>query len=240
VSDLIVGGEWPPTYTLKKSPRAKHVKLKATARHGLELIVPLRFNTKNLPEIFEINKDWIKKQLAKIQTQLALKCDKKIPETVELLSLNQRWQVYYLQGKNKKCKFVVRPQQELVICGEISDEQSILLLNKWIREEAKKYLTLRLNYISQQTQLSFNNLVIRSQQTRWGSCSSTKNINLNYKLIFLPAHLVDHILIHELCHTKNMNHSAKFWRLVSTYDPLWKENNREVRLAEKYVPLWAE
>ncbi|MDR3492384.1 MAG: SprT family zinc-dependent metalloprotease [Gammaproteobacteria bacterium] len=242
MSDVDVGGEydWPPTYTLKKCPRTKHIKFKASVKHGLELVVPIRFNQKNLPNILEINKEWIKKQLAKIQSQLALIGEKKLPEKIELPCLNKIWQIQYLKTHHKKCKLVLNPAGDIIIYGEITDEKCFQLLNTWIRHEAKKILTPLLNTASQQTHLSFNQLVIRSQQTRWGSCSTAKNINLNYKLIFLPLELIQHILIHELCHTKVMNHSEKFWHLVSCHDPLWKEHNREIRSAQKFIPNWVE
>ncbi len=100
-------------------------------------------------------------------------------------------------------------------------------------------MPLRLAVLSQQTGLDFSSVSIRNQRSRWGSCSTLKAINLSYKLIYLPVPLLDHIMIHELCHTIHMNHSGKFWRLVAQFDPEWKLHCHETRSGDKYIPLWA-
>jgi predicted metal-dependent hydrolase len=230
---------WPPQFTLKKSPRSRNVKLKASARHGLELIVPMRFNQKSIPEILETNKAWIEKQLKNIQAELNAIDSQVLPDAITLPSLNQIWKIQYLKSDNKKLRLMTRPQQELVLFGNTEDKNLCKkLLGAWVRKQAKIYLPARLATLSQQTQLDFSNVTIRSQRSRWGSCSTEKAINLNFKLLFLPTQLVDHILIHELCHTKHMNHSGKFWRLVASHDPQWKFHCHETRRADKLVPLW--
>jgi len=232
---------WPPLYTLKKSARARYVKLKASVRHGLELVVPLRFNQKHIPEILESNKSWIEKQLAKIREELQTSHLETLPNELILPALNQTWKLIYIKSNNKKVQLLTRPQRELVFLGNI-ENQSLCkkVLRLWVKDLAKTYLPTRLQDLSEKTQLPYKNIVIRGQRSRWGSCSTQKIINLNYKLLFLSSDLVDHIIIHELCHTIHMNHSAKFWRLVASFDTQWKQHSREVRRAEKHVPTWVD
>ena len=78
----------------------------------------------------------------------------------------------------------------------------------------KEYLITRINFWSAELNLPFNKLTLRTQKTRWGSCTSKRNISLNYKLFLIPPLVSDYVIIHELCHTKVMNHSQKFWDLV--------------------------
>ncbi|HXV97711.1 MAG TPA: M48 family metallopeptidase, partial [Anaerolineae bacterium] len=86
--------------------------------------------------------------------------------------------------------------------------------------------------------LPFKRAAIRGQKSRWGSCSSTGTISLNYKLLFLPVSLVRYVLIHELCHTRYLNHSKKFWSLVKQKEPAYKAAQIELRAAWRYVPGW--
>ncbi len=75
---------------------------------------------------------------------------------------------------------------------------------------------------------SFNRVAIRDTSSRWGSCSSKKNLNFNYRLALLPSHLIDYIVIHELCHLKEMNHKESFWSLVSLACPKYLEHKKEL------------
>ena len=96
-------------------------------------------------------------------------------------------------------------------------------------EKAKEYLATRLSFWSAKLNLPFNKLTLRTQKTRWGSCSSKGNISLNYKIFLLPENVSDYVIIHELCHTKIMNHSKKFWDLVVGFYPDYNEAKKYLR-----------
>lgn len=72
-------------------------------------------------------------------------------------------------------------------------------------------------------------IAIRSQVTRWGSCSRKGNLNFNYKIIFLPEHLADYLVVHELCHLREMNHGQKFWDLVGQAIPAYEQYRKELQ-----------
>jgi len=81
----------------------------------------------------------------------------------------------------------------------------------------------RVKYFNNFYGFKFNRISIRNQKTRWGSCSRRGNLNFNYKIILLPAKLADYIIVHELCHLKELNHSLKFWSLVAAKIPDYLE-----------------
>jgi predicted metal-dependent hydrolase len=81
---------------------------------------------------------------------------------------------------------------------------------------------------------------VRSQRGRWGSCSRRGAISLNMKLLFLPEDLSDHVLLHELCHTRHMDHSPAFWALMREHDRDSESKNRLLRVASKHVPAWLD
>ena len=89
--------------------------------------------------------------------------------------------------------------------------------------------TERIHHFNTQYNFRFKNISIRNQTTRWGSCSSKGNLSFNYLIIRLPKHLADYIVVHELCHLGEFNHSAKFWDLVSRADPEYKKHVAELK-----------
>jgi len=101
------------------------------------------------------------------------------------------------------------------------------------KEVARELALARLHHFNQYYNLSWNRVAIRNQRRRWGSCSSLKNLNFNYKIIFLPPHLQDYIIVHELCHLAHLNHSADFWALVSEQVPDYEMRRKELRAIDK-------
>ena len=87
-------------------------------------------------------------------------------------------------------------------------------INFFLKQEAKRILPARTKFLADKHGFSFSSVKIQSSKSRWGSCSQGENINLSFYLMLLPLHLADYVILHELCHTKEMNHSPRFWRLM--------------------------
>lgn len=102
-------------------------------------------------------------------------------------------------------------------------------LPKINRREARDKLSKRLRELAKEHNFQFNKISIRNQRTRWGSCSSKNNISLNMKLLHLPQHLIDYILLHELVHTKVKNHSKDFWNELETVVPNARTVDEQLR-----------
>jgi len=157
-----------------------------------------------------------------------------------ILEENRHWIIARLQelqfnSSTEIPEIIDLPALGLKLNNPFDDRDALML---WLRRTARAFLTKELNKISIECQLPFTKLSIRNQKTMWGSCTVQAAISLNYKLIFLPYELARHVMVHELCHTKHHNHSAKFWQLVATHDANWRENNRALRKAERLIPGW--
>lgn len=97
------------------------------------------------------------------------------------------------------------------------------------KEAARRLIERRLPELNQLYQFDYKRVAIKDNRTNWGSCSKAGNLNFNYKLILLPDHLADYVIIHELCHLKEMNHSIRFWNLVAQGCPNWKRSRAELK-----------
>ncbi len=166
---------------------------------------------------------------------------RKPPTELNLLAIRELWQVHYEKVKQSrvttKC---IAPYELLIKKPSLSVRYMIPTVENWLKRKARRHLVNWLKAISEDAALDFHSASVRGQRARWGSCSETKSISLNYKLMFLPAPLVDYILVHELCHTKHMNHSKHFWQLVEQHEPDYKEKRQELYKSHLYLPRWLE
>ncbi|MBS6734848.1 MAG: M48 family metallopeptidase [Clostridiales bacterium] len=97
------------------------------------------------------------------------------------------------------------------------------------RELARQRITRRVEYFAPLVGVTYNRIFIKEQKTRWGSCSSLGNLNFNWKLILLNEELLDYVVVHELAHRKQMNHSPTFWAEVERVLPDYRERRRRLR-----------
>jgi hypothetical protein len=97
------------------------------------------------------------------------------------------------------------------------------------KNDALKLVEERIFYFNKFYNFKFGRISIKNQKTRWGSCSGKGNLNFNYKILFLPPKAADYLVVHELCHLKEMNHSKKFWNLVAQAVPDYLEIRRELK-----------
>lgn len=88
------------------------------------------------------------------------------------------------------------------------------ILQESLRKEAIRFIPARLKMLAEPYHFRYDKVTIRNSKTRWGSCTSKKNISISLSLMLLPSHLVDYVLLHELCHTIEMNHGERFWQLM--------------------------
>lgn len=228
---------WPPTYNLRISKKARHVHLKIIQNQGLEIVVPERQRKwLNVDALLEDKKSWIEQHLATVKITA--------PQLITELSLNalgQTWRIDYKATDSKQIRYVIGPQQDnthtLTLYGNITDiGKTHLWLQNWLKKIANQHLLPWLQTLSLRHNLPYNSASIRAQQTLWGSCNSNKNITLNMKLLFVPAAYAEHIMLHELCHTKHLNHSRKFWNLLANLDPNCDMHNQAMRKGDSYVP----
>ena len=103
------------------------------------------------------------------------------------------------------------------------------MVRLWVHSDGGKIFKEKLNDFAMQMNVHFNTVRIKNVKTIWGSCSSKKNLNFNFKLFFLPEALIDYVFVHELAHLKHMNHSKAFWSEVEKQIPDYKKRREELK-----------
>jgi predicted metal-dependent hydrolase len=116
------------------------------------------------------------------------------------------------------------------VCGSVEVHEKHYRAHK---ERARVLVHALLLQMNRQYGFSWGRVAIRATTSRWGSCSSKKNLNFDYRILFLPAHLQEYLIAHELCHLQEMNHSPRFWALVARAIPRYVECRKELRAVRK-------
>lgn len=233
----------PVAYRLRESLRARRVRLRVTLQHGLEVILPRGCDPATVPGLLQRKQRWIRAALERVEAHLKLFGPPQpwqLPAQIELPAMGTIWRVEARETESRRVTVRAAGAGCLRIVGRIANEKACrTALARWLTRRAREHLPPQLLAVSHRTALHCQRVSVRRQKTRWGSCSRHKTISLNAKLLFLPPELVDCVLIHELCHLAEMNHSRRFWALVAKHCPDYRHANRQLREMWKHVPRWA-
>jgi predicted metal-dependent hydrolase len=230
-------------YRVRISPRSRKVRLNLSACDGLTVVIPRGFDARRIPAIVEARKEWIEKHLRRFSEAARVVSENPpdiLPETIDLPALEEIWHIAYRPtGAQRAVEVETFGPGELVVSGAVHDHAACRsVLKRWLRRRAAEELPPLLARLAEENGFRYDRVTIRSQKTRWGSCSVRKTISLNCHLLLLPADIVRYILLHELCHTVYMNHSDKFWLLMDRFEPDSKAMRRRMRGGWKDLPAW--
>lgn len=231
-----------PPYTVRVSQRARRVRLLVTARDGLVVTVPTRWRG-NAEEVVRSKREWAEAALASVADRRALYlggAEVLLPDVVELRAVGETWPVHYVSTGAAAVRAVAKGGV-LEVRGNIDDADACLAaLTRWLNRVARDLLIPMLASVAAQADVTYASARVRHQKSRWGSCSSRTTISLNRSLVFIPEHLVVALMLHELAHTRVLNHSARFWAELATLDPQHEVHRAQLREAAKLVPAWAD
>lgn len=217
---------------LVKSRRAKRLSLRVKPFDGVIVTIPSRLSYK-IAEAFAIEKqEWIKSSLIKTgeyEDRLTVFTEKSTFSTRQHQLIIEKWDKDILSVRVVNGKIHVKyPLQ-----ANIRDEQIQNVIRKGIeralRLEATAYLPARTAYLANNKGFKYREVNISNTKSRWGSCSRDNRISLNLHLMRLPSNLIDYVIVHELCHTEQKNHSPKFWNLMEKVHPGSKILNKELK-----------
>lgn len=229
-------------YQVRQSARAKYLRMQLHPDKGLVVTQPLGIGAHQVHAWVNSQLAWVATTLDKIEREIPpATSDSPLPERLELLANGESLRVIYTPTARRNIGLDYVANQTLTLSGAISDpEHCQLALRHWLRGYANIHLGKQLQQLAAETGLHYSNYSVKHQQSRWGSCSSSGNINLNAKLVLLPPDWVRYTLIHELCHTVEMNHSKRFWALVAQFAPEYQAIHAEMKGAMQSLPQWVK
>lgn len=193
--------------------------------------IPLRATKADVMRLLESKGEWIynayKKQVKREQNGIEVREGALLPFLDRTFCLH----VAYNPSRNSANITVKEIEQGSQQIDDILVVETPLLnsdfiiecLETWYKKNARKIITLRVNQYAKEMGVTYGRISIKSQKTRWGSCSSTGNLNFNWHLVMMPSKILDYVVVHELAHRIEMNHSKEFWEIVSKACPEYKQ-----------------
>ena len=198
---------------VRKNLRAKHYSLRVVAGKIIATI-PKKGTESELLAFIDSKRERLRKMIAENRKQLILNedCQMKTRTFVLHIFRTQRTNIYI---SLKEGILHIACPEDTDFNNEQIQQKLWVIVSKVMRQEAIRILPERLAVLACRHGFQYSGMTVRQTKTRWGSCSSKKRINLSASLMLLPDHLIDYVLLHELCHTVEMNHSERFWSLMN-------------------------
>ena len=212
---------------IRKNKLARSVKLSVGVDGSLRASIPYYSPEFAVRRLVNGNRDEIRKMLATHNAKNSYKDGDLIGKTHTLFL--RKFSGEEIKISNEGNQILVQIPQELAFENPLVQSEIRKTVSKILRKQAKAYLPRRIDFLAEKYGFSFEKLRFSHTGTRWGSCSSSGTISLNIALMNLPHHLIDYVIIHELCHTRQMNHSSKFWQEVEKYCPDYKKYVQEIK-----------
>ena len=199
-------------YTYRRSPRARQVRVSVESDGAVRVTLPRRAPLRAADEAVRELAPWIERRrraLARAAQEVA-----RTPGTVPYLGRELR--LVPQPGRTR----VHRRGDSLLV----PRSDAAAAIERWYRREARAEIEPRLDAAVARAGTSYTRLTIRSQRTRWGSCSEAGTMSFNWRLLLAPEPVLDYVIEHEVCHLEVMDHSPRFWRLLESRVPDWRDH----------------
>lgn len=205
----------PDNYKLEFK-RVKHARIRISENLSVRVIVPENFENIDIENLIKKKQNWIETNLNKFKS----KTEKIKLMNNQILLYGEKFNFIYCSDILEN--FNINPEQKIIKSKTNLNNPDEQL--KWYKRYAKIYLSKRLKEIAYKHNFKYNKIYIRNQRTKWGNCSTKRNISFNWRLIKTPHFVIDYIICHELLHTLIMSHTLNFWTEMKFLYPNYKES----------------
>ena len=235
---LFESREASPLWSVRVSRRARRLSVRVYPGGRVEVVVPPGASAATVQRFVGTHREWIEQRVSDLSTVAGIAIET-LPQRVELAALGRSYAVQYRSTASRVTRASIVGEGCLEISGATHDGKAVgAALRNWLFDLAEHELLRELRRMAQIGEFAFQRLQIRRQRTRWGSCSASGTISLNVCVLFQPVDVMRYLLIHELSHTRHMNHSRRFWALVESLEPDYQRLDRELLRGWQRVPGW--
>ncbi|MCO5387430.1 SprT family zinc-dependent metalloprotease [Desulfosporosinus sp.] len=208
-------------YEERRSTRYRRITL-SILEDRVRISAPKNVSAKQLKDLVNAKQEWILKHW--LVKQDAMKCPARYIDGEQFLYRGNTIELKIIRYPRKLIRVFLEGQSLVVNLPMDLLEQDcasniMAVLKLWYKAQARKILQDKLDIQAKRMQVSFQTFRLKEQKTRWGSCSSKGNLNLNWRIIMAPDPAMDYIIIHELAHLTHLNHSNQFWQRVAEFMP---------------------
>lgn len=192
----------------------KHARLRVSEDGSVRVLVPFTFTEADITALVEKKARWVERGRKFFQQKSRIDLHRN-----QLLLYGNRYAYFYDTTYERKIQLdhqhrTIRAKRNLL--DPTTQE-------RWYKAVARKHLLARTEELAARLNLPYHALYVRSQRKKWGNCSADKNISLNWRLIKAPMFVIDYLIVHELVHTLVMNHTNKYWTLLKSHYPDYKD-----------------
>lgn len=209
-----------PTYSIRRSTRARRSRLTITDLGETVVVLPMRASDRDALDLVYRHRRWIDIHQRRIRAQrFALDARPGLGAGREILYLGERSRIVSIaaiDGRRRVSVNVV-DGRIVVITSPLEERSAADILDAWFRAQAREAVTVRVSARSAEMGLTPRLITIRDQRTRWGSASRRGTLSFNWRLMMCPQWVLDYVVVHELAHLKVAGHGRTFWRLVDRY-----------------------
>lgn len=210
----------------KTNQRSRSIRLQVNAKGEVIVSSHPRVSQTQIKVFVEQNQAWITAQKAKIAARRA---QNRTEDQIQLFGKSYQRQLTCSSEQAYGVK-VIGDTLQINTLATLDQKpnlrQAEQLLQRFLQNTAEKYLIPRTHQLAAKMQTTVKRITLKQQKTRWGSCSSQGNINFNWSLVHYAPEIIDYVIIHELAHRHQMNHSAAFWAIVAKFDPSYARHRR--------------
>jgi len=214
-------------YTIRRSARAQRARINVSAG-GVEVVIPAGLALSEIEPFVNDKRAWIERTLRRMREADAAHPPARLEDGGEVPYLDARLALSVRREPGRKRAHVAcRGDTLSVRLGRPEDLRDAL--ERWYRREARREIEPRLDAAAARAGTPYTKLSIRSQRTRWASCSSSGAMSFNWRLLLGPEAILDYVIEHEVAHLKIHDHSARFWGLLESRCPEYETHERWLR-----------